>query len=229
MTAPVSVVIPVLNAADRIGPCLGALGEALFEGLIHEVILADGGSTDAIQDVADSIGALLVETSPGRGKQLAAGARQARGQWLLFVHADSVLGADWAQAVRDHIRTRPRHAGYFHLRFASTHWMAAPVAAWANLRSRLFGLPYGDQGLLIPRTLYDQTGGYPEIPLMEDVAIVRRLRGHLRMLPCEILTDAVRYETEGWFRRGGRNLLTLIRYFLGTPPEKLARGYSRSR
>lgn len=228
MSAPISVIIPVLNAADRIGPCLGVLGEALFEGLIHEVILADGGSTDEIAEVAEAVGARLVIAPAGRGQQLAAAARDVRGQWVLVIHADSVMGEDWIAAVRDHMRLHPDKAGYFRLKFESDHWMAGLVAGWANLRSRLFGLPYGDQGLLVPKTLYDRVGGYPEIPLMEDVAIARRLRGHLKPLSSTITTDAARYEAEGWFRRGARNLITLTRYLLGTPPERLARSYTKS-
>ena len=227
MTAPISVIIPVLNTADRLGPCLGVLGEALFEGLIHEVILADGGSNDGIADVAADVGAQLVHSPPGRGQQLAVGARAARGSWLLFLHADSVLGEDWVVAVRGHIQARPSQAGYFRLRFDSDHPMAGMVAGWANLRSRLFGLPYGDQGLLIPKSLYARVGGFPEIPLMEDAAMARLLRGHLRPIPSVITTDAGRYEADGWFRRGARNLLTLARYLLGTPPEKLVRSYNR--
>lgn len=227
MIAPVSVIIPVLDAADKIGPCMGALGEALFEGLIHEVILADGGSSDAISEVADAVGARLIHAPAGRGQQLAAAAREAKGTWLLCLHADSILGEDWIMVVREHMRTRPGDAGYFRLRFNSQDGMARIVAGWANLRSRVLGLPYGDQGLLIPKTLYDRVGGYDEIPLMEDVAMARSLRGHLRPLRSEITTDATRYETEGWMRRGGRNLLTLTRYLLGTPPEILVRSYSR--
>ena len=180
MTAPVSVIIPVLNAADQIGACLGAVGEALFEGLINEVIFADGGSTDQIAEVAEAVGARLIHAPPGRGQQLAAAAQEAKGAWLLVIHADSVVGEGWIEAVRDHMRAYPDKAGYFRLRFDSDHRMAGIVAGWANLRSKLLGLPYGDQGLLIPRTLYDRVGGYDQIPLMEDVALARRLRGRGR-------------------------------------------------
>ena len=83
MIAPVSVVIPTLNAADTLGPCLGALGEALFDGVIHEVILADGGSSDGIEDIADQIGAKLIQAPRGRGSQLDAGAKAASAPWLL--------------------------------------------------------------------------------------------------------------------------------------------------
>ena len=227
MTAPLSVVIPTLNVADRLGPCLGALGEALFDGLIHEVILADGGSQDGIEDVAEAIGARIVHSQKGRGTQLDAGVQAARGEWLLIIHADSVLGADWVSAVRNHIAQHRDRAGYFRLRFSSDHPMAGFVAGWANLRAGLFKLPYGDQGLLISRALYTRVGGYPDIPLMEDVAVARKLGRALRPLDARIVTDATRYQSEGWVRRGSRNLGTLLRYFWGVPPERLVRRYER--
>ncbi len=230
MTAPVSVVIPTLQAADRIGPCLGALGEAVMAGVIHEVIVADGGSADAIAEVAEAVGARLVTASRGRGTQLAAGARAARGDWLLFLHADTVVAPGWGAAVLAHIQTRPERAGYFTLRFDAPGPMARFVAGWANLRAALFALPYGDQGLLISRAHYDQTGGYRPIPLMEDVALVRRIgRRRLARLGAAAVTSASRYGADGWLRRGWRNLTTLALYFLGVAPERLARRYERSR
>ena len=101
------------------------------------------------------------------------------------------------------------------------------VSRWANLRARAFGLPYGDQGLLIPRALYESVGGYPDIALMEDVAIARALRGKLTTIPATAWTSAERYQRQGWLRRGSRNLMTLTRYLLGADPAKLARSYSR--
>jgi hypothetical protein len=108
--------------------------------------------------------------------------------------------------------------------------MARIIAGWANLRSALFALPYGDQGLLVSRALYDKTGGYRPIPLMEDVALVRRIgRRRLARLRVAAVTSAARYATDGWLRRGWRNLTTLALYFLGVDPERLARRYSRGR
>ncbi|MGG7566084.1 TIGR04283 family arsenosugar biosynthesis glycosyltransferase [Rhodovulum sp. DZ06] len=227
MSAPISVVIPTLNAADRIGPCLGALSEALLEGLLREVILVDGGSEDAIGDVAEAVGAKLIEAPRGRGTQLAAGAAAAQGAWLLFLHADTVPGPGWVGAVQRHMMEFPDRAGWFRLRFDDDGFAPRAVAGWANLRSGLFGLPYGDQGLLVPRSLYRQVGGFPEIPLMEDVALARRLKGKLRPLGAEAATSAERYRRDGWLRRGARNLSTLGMYAVGVPPETLAKRYER--
>jgi len=230
MSAPLSVVIPTLDTAARIGPCLGALSEGLMCGLIHELIIADGGSEDAIAEIADALGARLVPASRGRGNQFAAGARAAHGDWFLFLHADTVLPPGWAEVVRSHIDTGPQRAGYFALRFDTPAAMGRLVAAWANLRSALFALPYGDQGLLVSRLLYRQTGGYPDIPLMEDVALVRRIgRRRLVRLGAAVVTSAARYGADGWLRRGWRNLTTLALYFVGVAPERLVRRYERGR
>ena len=224
LSAPVSVVIPTLDVAGRIGPCLGALGEGVA-GLIREVILADGGSSDAIAEVADATGARLVTAPRGRGSQLAAGARAARGDWLLFLHADTRLVPGWSEAVRRHLAGGPERAGYFRLRFDSEDMMAGVTAGWANLRSRAFRLPYGDQGLLVARALYDRAGGHPEIPLMEDVALARRLGRRLVPLDAVAVTSAERYLREGWVRRGARNLSTVALWFAGASPERLAERY----
>lgn len=230
MPAPVSIVIPTLNAAGRIGPCLGALVPAALDGLLREVILADGGSEDGIADIAAAAGATLLTARRGRGAQLAAGARRASGAWLLFLHADTVLQPGWIAAVRRHIARDPARAAHFDLAFDAGGAAAAATARWANLRSRLFALPYGDQGLLIPARLYGEIGGYPDIALMEDVALVRRLgRRRLARLDACAATSAERYLREGWLRRGRCNLTTLLLYLLGAPPEKLAARYERLR
>ena len=152
---------------------------------------------------------------------------QAGGEWLLFLHADTRLTPGWASCCLDHLSSHSDNAGYFRLAFDTGGVTARMVSAWANLRSRIFGLPYGDQGLLVSCKLYHAVGGYSDIPLMEDVKMARALRGRLRMLGARLITSAARYETDGWFRRGARNLMTLLRYFLGTDPEILARNYRR--
>ncbi len=230
MSAPLSVVIPTLNAAETLGPTLAAVAEPLMEGLIREVILADGGSEDDTAAIAEATGADMVAAPRGRGPQLSAGCAAAGGEWLLVLHADTMLPEGWAEVVRQHMRAHPDRAGWFRLRFDRGGVMARVVAGWANLRSRLCALPYGDQGLLIRRGLYERAGGYEEIPLMEDVALVRRIgRRRLRGLPATVTTSAARYARDGWLRRGWRNLTTLALYFMGRAPEKLAARYERGR
>lgn len=225
MPAPISVIIPTLNAAAVIGPTLGSLAKGREAGLVEEVIIVDGGSNDQIDTVARSFGAHFTVSAPSRGGQLARGAAMATRPWLLFIHADTVLSEGWIAAAKAHISTSER-AGYFRLRFDTRGLSPRLVAGWANLRSHLFGLPYGDQALLISAALYRSIGGYPDQPLMEDVATARKLRGKLEVLNAEAVTSARKYQ-DRWFRRGFRNLTLLIRYFLGASPETLAKRYRR--
>lgn len=231
MSAPLSVVIPTLNAADGVGPTLAALIEGVHAGLIAELVISDGGSTDAIAEIADAVGAKLVVGPPGRGGQLARGAAAARGRWLLFLHADTRLSPDWVAAVAAHVEQAEAgedRAAVFRLAFDDRSAAARWVAGWANWRTRLFALPYGDQGLLISRRLYDAVGGFPDQPLMEDVAIVRAIgRRRLAMLDAVATTSAARYRRDGWLRRGLRNWRCLALYFAGVPPERIVQRYER--
>ncbi len=224
MRAPISVIIPTLNAEDSLPGCLSALIEGLDGGLIRELIVSDGGSTDATGAVAQAWGAEVLHGAPSRGGQLRQGCASAKGDWLLVIHADTVLSAGWSKAARAHMQAD--RAGWFRLAFDAGGLAARVVAGWANLRSRM-GLPYGDQGLLLPRALYQTTGGYPDQPLMEDVAMAGALRGRLSGIAATAVTSAEKYQRQGWLRRGGRNLWTLARYLGGVPPERLAQSYRR--
>lgn len=223
MRAKLSVIIPVLNAAESLPACLCALMEGVEAGLIRELVITDGGSEDATVRIAVEAGAVVIEGQPSRGGQLGRGAGAAAGEWLLFLHSDSVLPAGWSACVRAQMPTGC--PAYFKLRFDQRGFAPGAVALWANLRSRVFRLPYGDQGLLISRDEYDAIGGYPDIPLMEDVAMSRALGRRLQVLPMAITTSAARYAREGWVRRGLRNLGLLARYFIGVDPERLVKRY----
>ena len=222
MPAPITVVIPTLNAAHFLPGCVAALIEGVQAGLIRELVVSDGGSTDGTLAIADEVGARIASGAPSRGGQLRRGCLEAAGDWLLIVHADTQLAPGWS----DHAQTHIEHetAGYGWLRFDKGGGL---VARWANLRSRVFGLPYGDQALLLPKTLYDAVGGYPDQPLMEDVALARALRGRLRPAGFVAVTSGAKYRKSGWARRGARNLSLLLRYLMGADPERLARAYRR--
>ncbi|MBO9398334.1 TIGR04283 family arsenosugar biosynthesis glycosyltransferase [Shimia sp. R9_2] len=227
MRAPLSVIIPTLNAEKALPACLGALYAGVFAGILRELIVVDGGSEDQTLAIADEVGAKIIRTTPSRGGQLRQGGELATGEWLLFVHADTVLSENWVEAVEARLG-QPDKAGWFTLAFDTPGPAGRFVAGWANLRSRVFGLPYGDQALLISRRLYGQLGGYDDIPLMEDVALARRLgRKRLVHLDAVATTSAEKYRKQGWLRRGRRNLLTLLRYFLGAKPETLAASYRK--
>ncbi|MGB1208523.1 MAG: TIGR04283 family arsenosugar biosynthesis glycosyltransferase, partial [Paracoccaceae bacterium] len=209
MPAPITVVIPTLNAQDGLPACLAALMEGLEAGLLRELVVTDGGSTDATLAVAEAAGARVVTGAAGRGGQLRRGVAKARGDWVLILHADTVLQPGWARVVSDVVTRGGQTAWYFRLAFDATGVAPAWVAGWANLRSRWFGLPYGDQGLLMCKARYDRVGGYRDIPLMEDVAMAHALRrdgGAARGLPVVAVTSAARYQRDGWLRRGTRNV-----------------------
>lgn len=227
MPAEISIIVPTLNAQDTLPDCLAALMEGLPQGLIRELIISDGGSTDATCRIAESAGAQVVTGPPSRGGQLRRGAAKARGNWLLVLHADTDLEPGWTHAVADHLHRRQSSSGYFRLAFRARGLMPVWVAGWANFRSFVFGLPYGDQGLLVSQEEYDRAGGYPDQPLMEDVALVRSLKGGVVALPARAFTSADRYKKTGWLWRGARNLWTLARYFAGTDPETLAASYRK--
>ena len=225
MRAPISVVIPVLNGESTLPACTAALIEGIDAGLIRELIVSDGGSSDSSKQIADELGATWVSGPASRGGQLKRGCAAAQGAWLLVLHADTQLAAGWSKVAEMHLRTEK--AGYFRLSFDADGVPARLVAGWATVRSRLFDLPYGDQGLLISRVLYDEVGGFADMPLMEDVALARALKGRLVVLPTFARTSAEKYERSGWLRRGGRNLWTLLRYFAGVPVEQLAQAYRK--
>ncbi len=227
MRAPLSLVIPTLNAAAELPGAGEALLAGVTSGLVREVVVSDGGSQDDTLRVAQELGAVIVSGAPGRGGQLARGVAAASGDWVLLLHADTQLAPGWEMVVYEHISLHPDKAGWFRLRFRSNGLGARIVAGGANLRSRFLGLPYGDQGLLVARSALDEVGGVPEMPLMEDVALARALKGRLRGLECDALTSAARYEREGWVRRVLRNLGTLMRYLLGASPEALKTRYER--
>lgn len=224
MAAPLTIIIPTLNCADRIGPCLARVFDGVAEGLVARVILSDGGSGDQIDVVADETGAELVIGEPGRGPQLARGADAAQSPWLLFLHADSQLPPDWCAAVRAHMDAGGGPAA-FHLRFDQGGVAARLVAGWANMRSRWFKLPYGDQGLLIAGKDYRALGGFAQIPLMEDVEFARRVRPRPVLLPGKMTTSAAAYQREGWLRRGSKNLVILVKFLLKWDPKTLYSAY----
>ncbi|MEM0985624.1 MAG: TIGR04283 family arsenosugar biosynthesis glycosyltransferase [Pseudomonadota bacterium] len=227
MPAPLSVIIPALDEAGALPTCLSSLMPGLETGLLREVILVDGGSRDATRSIAEAAGCRIFESDPGRAPQLRCGAREARGRWLLFLHADTALGPNWTERAAAHMEGSQDIAAAFTLAYRSDAPEAQWLAARANRRARWFGLPYGDQGLLISRSFYEAVGGYPDLKLMEDVAIVRAIgKKRMRILSAEARTCAAKYERDGWRRRSYRNAWLLVRYALGAPPERLARHYT---
>jgi rSAM/selenodomain-associated transferase 2 len=221
----VSVVIPTLDAAGELPATLAALAGAR---LIGEVIVADGGSNDETTAIVQAAGARIVAAQRGRGSQLAAGAAAASGDWLLFLHADCRLAPGWEPAVEAFVTAPggPDRAGYFAFALDDRSPAARRLERIVAWRCRALALPYGDQGLLIARVLYDTVGGFAALPLMEDVEFVRRLgRRRLAPLGAPAYASARRYREGGFIRRPLRNLLCLALYFMRVPARHIARLY----
>jgi rSAM/selenodomain-associated transferase 2 len=229
--AMISVIVPTLNAEQSLAACLTALVPAAMNGFVKEVIISDGGSSDQTLAIADDAGASIVRAERGRGQQLGEGARETRSDWLLFIHADTVLEDGWEREVYRHIRMiengeQPDRAAAFRFALDDEGLFAAWLSRAVALRCWALRLPYGDQGLLISRTLYDEIGGFKPIALMEDVELVRRLgRRRLKILRARAITSAKRYRSDGYLKRMLRNSACLGLYYLRVPPHVLARIY----
>jgi rSAM/selenodomain-associated transferase 2 len=232
----ISVIVPTLNAETTLARTLAALVPAAVEGLIREVIVVDAGSTDATRAIAEEAGAILVDCGAGgRGRQLIAGAERARFPWLLFLHADTELEPGWereAAGFMEAVDLGKARAGAAAFRFALDDAGFRPrlLERLVAVRCALLRLPYGDQGLLLPRWLYAEVGGFAPIALMEDVDIARRLgRRRVALLRTRAVTSALRYRRGGYLRRSLRNLSCLLLYFVGVPPDVINRIYDNSR
>jgi rSAM/selenodomain-associated transferase 2 len=221
----VSVVIPTLNAADTLA---GLIEQLRDTAIVKEIIIVDGGSSDETVAIARTAGARVIAASRGRGIQLAAGTGAASGDWLLFLHADCRLDRNWKAAVAAFHATPEAtgRAGYFDFALDDTAPAARRLEQIVAWRCRVLALPYGDQGLLIARSLYYAVGGFAPLPLMEDVDLVRRLgRRRLARIGARCISSPKRYRREGYWRRPLRNLFCLSLYLAGVSPDRIKRLY----
>jgi rSAM/selenodomain-associated transferase 2 len=224
MSTAVSVVVPVLADA----PAAAELLRRHPPQPSVEMLLVDGGYDVALEQlVATRSDVRLLRSAVGRGRQMNAGAAAAHGAWLLFLHVDSVLPEGWVDRLAD----LPGHVvgGWFRFALDDAAWQARWLERTVAWRVRWLRLPYGDQGLFVRRDLFDTLGRYDEVPLMEDVAFVRKLvrAGPTAEIPLPLVTSARRWRADGWARRSLRNVCLLTLYFAGVAPERLARWYER--
>jgi rSAM/selenodomain-associated transferase 2 len=218
------IIVPVLNEADVLAPWLASLQPLRRRGV--RLVVVDGGSNDATMDVARAHADITFQAPRGRAAQMNAGAAACRADVLLFLHADTRLPQGADALVLDAVAKR--HAwGRFDVRIDARHTMLRVVGQLMNLRSRLTGIATGDQALFIRQDLFDAVGGFPEIPLMEDIAISRKLkhRGRPASLRAKVVTSARRWERHGIWKTIFLMWRLRVAYFFGADPARLAHAY----
>ena len=219
----VSVIVPALNEERHIAATLRAVGQSLC----HEVIVVDGGSTDATVQRAKEAGAIVLSSKPGRARQMNAGAARAEGGSLLFLHADTLLPLGWAEVVPRTLRAPGVAAGAFRFRIAGSFAGKSFIEWTTGVRSWWLQRPYGDQGLFLARALFEEMGGFADLPIMEDYEFAARLRRRGRIVTVgeAALTSARRWKALGVVRTTFRNQWMLAGYHLGVSPQRLATRY----
>ena len=220
--------LPILNEEAQVAACLGALQP--LRGQNSELIVADGGSRDRSVALAEPLADRVVVGPRGRAAQMNAGARQANGDILWFLHADSLPPPDALSLIRAALAGRERGWGRFDVRLSGRRPSLRMVEFSMNLRSRLTGIATGDQGIFVRRDLFERIGCYPPIALMEDIALSRTLKRYGRpvCLRQRVLTSSRRWERDGIARTVLLMWRLRLAYFLGADPDRLARIYYRS-
>lgn len=221
----ISVIIPALNEAARIQTSV----QQAWEAGADEVLVADGGSTDGTAEIAKAQECLVVSALPGRAVQQNAAAAVATGDVFLFLHVDNWLEPRAIDQIRSALADSQVVFGAFRQRIEA-RGLAYRVLEWGNeQRIRWLKLPYGDQGIFVRRDIFTACGSFPEIRLMEDVALVRQLRRHSKpvLLPGPLHVDARRWQRHGLLRQTLRNWILLSAYSVGVSPNYLAKFYRR--
>jgi rSAM/selenodomain-associated transferase 2 len=224
----VTVVIPVLDDTTA----LTSLLPTLPVDPSVQIVVVDGGDghdnpSDTLRERHPEVE--WIRSARGRGVQMNAGAKRARGRWLVFLHADTRLGAGWLDLLRRLDEQPSIVGGSFRFALDSAARWARWIERGVRLRVRLFDLAYGDQALFARRDVFEELRGYTELPLMEDVDFIRRLRrrGRLEHADVPALTSARRWERDGWIRRTVENVALILLFLAGWSPAWLARRYHR--
>lgn len=221
-----SIIIPAINEEANIGATL----KSVYKASNVEVILANGGSEDKTTSIAMELGAKVVVCEKGRARQMNYGASFATGTLLLFLHADTVVTEGFDTSLRQILQNPETAAGAFRLRIASPKIGFRILEKLVNLRSQLFQMPYGDQGIFIRAEKFHELGGFPCLPIMEDFVFIRRLKSHGRIVISlfPVITSARRWEKLGIIKATFINQLIITAFHLGINRSKLAAWYYQS-
>jgi len=219
----ISIIIPALNEEKNLPLTITSVQAA--HGI--EIIVVDGGSSDCTMEVARSLGVKTLCTRPGRAVQMNRGAGVAQGDLFFFLHADTLLPVGYDRCIRRTLQRNSVVAGAFKLAIRAPGASLRFIEYGANIRSKYLGLPYGDQGLFMRRRDFNRVGGFPEIALMEDFALVRKMKkfGQVAVAPLAVETSARRWQQRGVSLTTLMNQLIVAAYLLGVSPERLAGWY----
>ncbi len=233
-TATISIVIPTLNEARNIKTAILSTGFAIATSKASrniEVIVVDGGSQDDTVAIAQSLGVKVISSSPGRAVQMNAGAVAASGEILLFLHADTRLPAGFDVMIHTALQQPGTVVGAFNLRIDALSWGIRLVEWGVNWRSHFLQMPYGDQAIFITKEVFAQIGGFPELPIMEDFELIRRLKsiGKITIITTPVVTSARRWLQKGIFQTTLLNQIVIIAYLLGVSPERIRSWYRQGK
>jgi len=223
----ISIIIPTLNEANVIEETITRLPQS--EQV--EIVVVDGSSSDGTDEMARKLGARVLSARPSKAVQMNAGAAEARGEVLLFLHADTRLPANFEEKVMAALSRDGICAGAFTLGIDSNDRGVRFIEQVANWRARFFQMPYGDQALFVSRDLFLEIGGFADYPIMEDFELIRRLKknGKIAILPESVQTSPRRWQNLGVFRTWFLNQIIIGAYFIGIPPQRLAFWYRREK
>ncbi|MFN6560494.1 MAG: TIGR04283 family arsenosugar biosynthesis glycosyltransferase [Nostoc sp. ChiSLP01] len=225
--AKISIIIPTINEAGNIKEAI-----ATTKGSKNiEVIVVDGGSRDDTKEIAQSLGVKVISSSPGRAVQMNAGAVAASGEILLFLHADTRLPAGFDEMICTALQKHGTVAGAFNLRIDASLLSLRWVELGVKWRSHFCQMPYGDQGIFLTKAVFQQFGGFPELPIMEDFELIRRLKakGRIVIISTPVVTSARRWLQKGVLKTTLLNQIVIIAYLLGVSPERIRCWYRQEK